>query len=478
MPRSMSEIDALTFASAVLITITAGTSARLMAQPGPEPMPAGRVELEPLHGGARDFDFLYGTWRVSHPRVYYGTSRSNQILDGRVTVRPLARGQVVADYDIVRADSVRLSGLELMLYDARTKQWAIHDAPSDSALLEPAYGHFDGNDGLFYGERELGGRRTPVRVSWGMRGLDHVAWAWSYSLDGGATWAQHWRMDLSRSGPAPGEPARTAPNESGEPVARAASRRIRVCCSVVESFRYVVPPGEEKTLTRLFNDETALLGDSGFVDDIALLRDVDRPNTYVWLRGFTADDAVRRFYYTPIWSSHREMLDRAGIRIDSAYSLRPGLYTTGFTLGDRLTQQKADESAGIVVATIYTFDWSHYDGPSWAPSLVPVMAAAGGRPLALFETNGWALEPPAANGARAAGVPNRAPPTGSRMVALFTWLPDVAAYERYAAALDRDPQYRDVIGPILEKNGVAPIAVWRLQPLAGSRAFRWSWEVD
>jgi hypothetical protein len=445
-------------------------------------MPAGRVELAPLRGGARDFDFLYGTWKPAYPSAGFAADRTNQITDGRVTVRPLARGQVAAEYEVVRGDGERISGLELMLYDARTRQWAIHDARSDSARLEPpAYGHFDGTDGRFYGERELGGRRVPVRIAWSMHGLDRVTWEWAYSLDGGATWAQHWRMDLARSGPAPGEAGRTPPNDAAAfpaPGASAAPRgtgRIHTCCSLLEAFRYVVPPGQEKALTQLFNDETALLGDSGYVQDVALLRDIDRPNTYVWLRGFQTEAALRPFYYGPAWSAHRETLDRMGIRIDSAYSLHAGTYTRGFTLGERLTPRNAYKAGGLVVATVYTFDWSRSGGAPSAPSLVPIMAAAGGRPLALFETYGWVLDPPAANGERMPNAAGRAPPTRSRMVALFTWLPDIAAYERYIAALDSDPQYRDVMAPI-ERSVTASIAVWRLAPLAGSRAFRWSWE--
>ena len=474
------DLKALLLGTLLVLALSSSEPRELAAQPGPPAMPAGRVVLQPLRDGARDFDFLLGSWTLSY-RGYAaaGSPADNRIEEGRVTVRRVAPGQVVADYEVVRADRGKISGLELMLYDPTMKQWAVYDARSDSGRLEPpAYGHFDGTDGRFFAEREVGGRRLPVRISWTTRGLEQITWEWAYSLDGGATWHEYWRMDLTRSGPAPGERVRTAPNDAGAAAASATARRIRSCCHVVESFRYVVPAGNESALTKLFNDEATLLGDSGGVHDIALLRDLDRPNTYLWLRGFYSDDAVRRFAATPVWSAHRQTLDRTAITIDSAYSLRAGLYTSGFTLGERLTQRAAAGSAGIVVATIYTFDSSRYEGPLWVPSLVPIMAAAGGRPLAVFETHGWAVEAPAANGERTTGFSSRAPPTRSRMVAVFTWLPDSTAYDGYVAALDRDPQYRDMIARTIERNLAAPIAVWRLVPLAGSHAFRWSWEAN
>ncbi|HEX6630020.1 MAG TPA: hypothetical protein VF048_02975, partial [Gemmatimonadaceae bacterium] len=140
----MSDFEPLTLACAVVLTLTAGAATReLVAQPSPPRMPAGRVSLAPLRDGARDADFLYGTWKVAGPG--YRTGSANEIVDGRVRVRSLARGRVVADYEAVLGDGSRLTGLELMLYDPKTRQWAVQDARGDSAaLLEPpAYGHFD-----------------------------------------------------------------------------------------------------------------------------------------------------------------------------------------------------------------------------------------------------------------------------------------------------------------------------------------------
>src|SRR5262249_4430709 len=150
-----------------------------------------------------------------------------------------------------------------------------------------------------------------------------------------------------------------------------------------------------------------------------------------WFRGFSTGEVVSRFSFGPVWDAHREMIERTEIRIDSAYSLRPAVYTSGFTLGEQLTQRAANETVGIVVATIYRFDWRRYQGPMSPFPLVPAMAAAGGRPLAAFETAGWSANPPGAHGERTKGTPGRAVPDNPRIVAFFTWFPDVAAYDRY-----------------------------------------------
>ena len=102
----------------------------------------------------------------------------------------------------------------------------------------------------------------------------------------------------------------------------------------MELRRYVASRDGVRVLQELFRDENAvgrsvgiqqrvgsgLRTDSADVDvywmqNLALLRDIDRPDSYVWLRGHTVMQGnPAPFYLTPTWSLHQEAVRRAGIR--------------------------------------------------------------------------------------------------------------------------------------------------------------------
>ena len=96
---------------------------------------------------------------------------------------------------------------------------------------------------------------------------------------------------------------------------------------VVELRRYTLHPGARDTLVELFErafvESQEILG----MRVVGQFRDLDRPDRFVWLRGF-ADMAQRRhglesFYGGPVWAEHRDAANATMIDSDDVYLLRP-----------------------------------------------------------------------------------------------------------------------------------------------------------
>ncbi|CRK57155.1 hypothetical protein [Alloactinosynnema sp. L-07] len=124
-------------------------------------------------------------------------------------------------------------------------------------------------------------------------------------------------------------------------------RRFEVM-TVLELRQYTLHPGKRDELITLFERE--------FVDGQlavgmtlpGLFRDLDDPDRFVWLRGFT-DMAARRealtaFYSGPVWQAHRDQANATMIDSDNVLLLRP---LRGFP---------TEPVAGPISATIHYFD--------------------------------------------------------------------------------------------------------------------------
>jgi NIPSNAP len=79
-------------------------------------------------------------------------------------------------------------------------------------------------------------------------------------------------------------------------------------CTVYELRRYTLHPGTRAAFVELF--ETYLLDtqDAAGMRVLGQFHDIDRPDAFVWLRGFANMERRRasltEFYYGPVWAAH------------------------------------------------------------------------------------------------------------------------------------------------------------------------------
>ena len=239
------------------------------------------------------------------------------------------------------------------------------------------------------------------------------------------------------------------------------------CCPVVELRQYTLHPGRRDTMIELFDREFLESQEATGMRVIAQYRDIDRPDMFVWMRGF-ADMPARaaalgEFYGGPVWKAHKAAANGTMIDSDNVLLLRPARPGSGFQVGERAPAGSTTIPAGLVVGTVYTLREPAAKGFAelFERRLAPRLVASGARPLAILET-----EP----------APNTFPALPVRLgETVFVWFArfvNPAAYERHVAALAADSVWVKELEPALDSLLAAPTQALRRTPTARSRSWR------
>ena len=162
---------------------------------------ANDSNTKPLRDGAHDFDFNVGVWHTHIRRLLDPFSASSEAieLNGTVTVRKVWGGK--AELEEIETDGPKghWEGLSLFLYNPQAHQWSQSFINSQRADLgPPLVGEFhDGHADLF-GPDTFKGRSIIVRGVWSDIQTDSHRYEEAYSDDGGKTWKESFRADLTR----------------------------------------------------------------------------------------------------------------------------------------------------------------------------------------------------------------------------------------------------------------------------------------
>jgi hypothetical protein len=151
--------------------------------------------------GARDFDFLMGSWTVHNRRLrerLKGSTTWDEFEATNVS-RPLPDG--IGNEDVYRTEYAGgFTGMAFRFFDKAKGQWSIYWADSRYGVLEPpVVGSFEGDGGRFEGSDVFEGRPIRVRFIWSRITTPTPRWEQAFSADGGKTWETNWVMDFTRS---------------------------------------------------------------------------------------------------------------------------------------------------------------------------------------------------------------------------------------------------------------------------------------
>jgi hypothetical protein len=242
--------------------------------------------------------------------------------------------------------------------------------------------------------------------------------------------------------------------------------QTRLCCPVVELRQYTLHPGKRDVLIDLFDREFIEPQETLGIKVIGQFRDLDHPDRFVWLRGFSdmtsRAKALSDFYSGPVWKTHREAANATMIDSDNVLLLRPALRTSGFSLEDmqRPPVGSQEVPANLIVVTIYYFERSV---PSdfinfFERTLKPVATNLGATISAYFVTENSENTFPA--------LPVR---EGENVCVWFSTFQDSAAYENYGAALAQSEQWRDEVSVGLTRYLDRAPEILKLSPTARSK---------
>jgi hypothetical protein len=151
--------------------------------------------------GRRDFDFLFGEWRVEHRRLARRGAGAHDwdAFSGTLACRPLMDGLAnVEEHDMAERGR---QAVGFRAFDLVRRTWAIYWVSSADGLLgEPVFGRFEGGEGRFYGVDLDAGRPVKVAFVWKEIVADSAHWSQAFSYDDGQTWEMNWEMAFTRTG--------------------------------------------------------------------------------------------------------------------------------------------------------------------------------------------------------------------------------------------------------------------------------------
>ena len=103
---------------------------------------------------------------------------------------------------------------------------------------------------------------------------------------------------------------------------------------VVELRQYTLRPGQRDVLIDLFDRELVESQEAAGMAIVGQFRDLDDPDRFVWIRGFSSMPARARalasFYGGPVWKAHSTRANATMIDSDNVLLLRPVTARSGF----------------------------------------------------------------------------------------------------------------------------------------------------
>jgi len=130
------------------------------------------------------------------------------------------------------------------------------------------------------------------------------------------------------------------------------------CAPVVELRQYTCKPGRRDALIELFDREFVAAHEAVGIRQIGQFRDLDAPDSFVWIRGFpepeTRGRALAGFYESAAWEAHKEAALATLEAWDNALQLRRNHARSGFDVPSE--QPPADVElppASLVVASVW-----------------------------------------------------------------------------------------------------------------------------
>ncbi|MDX8526268.1 NIPSNAP family protein [Mesorhizobium sp. MSK_1335] len=244
----------------------------------------------------------------------------------------------------------------------------------------------------------------------------------------------------------------------------------RLASPVVELRQYTLKPGQRETLIALFDREFVETQEATGMTVIGQFRDLDRPDMFVWLRGFedmrTRKDALSAFYGGPVWAAHRDAANATMIDSDDVLLLKPAWAGAGFDLSglQRSTAAGAESMSdgsrlpGFVEISIHHLRPGTEAGfaERFQAEAVPQLAANGARLLGAFISEHSENTFPR--------LPVRA---ADNVFIIVTGFDDDDAHAGYRAALAASPAWR-AVREALQVDSTKPLETLRLTPTARS----------
>ncbi|HEV8579565.1 MAG TPA: NIPSNAP family protein [Thermoanaerobaculia bacterium] len=129
--------------------------------------------------------------------------------------------------------------------------------------------------------------------------------------------------------------------------------------NVVELRQYTLKAGYRETLIEIFDRHFVEGQEETGMTVLGQFRDLQRPERFVWLRGFPDMEerhrSLERFYGGPIWAEHRDAANATMLEFDDVLLLKPARPGAGVAVDPAQRPAPGDSAApaGLVLAGIH-----------------------------------------------------------------------------------------------------------------------------
>lgn len=163
---------------------------------------------------------------------------------------------------------------------------------------------------------------------------------------------------------------------------------------VVELRQYTLRPGQRDVLIDLFDSRLVESQEAVGMRIIGQFRDLDRPDRFVWLRGFENMEeraqSLADFYGGPVWRANSKAANATMIDAEDVLLLRPARPDSAFRLEGATRPAEADGAGdGLLEATILYLDGERQKSRAldlFEQAIAPAGAERGGTMLGYFVT--------------------------------------------------------------------------------------------
>ncbi len=149
-------------------------------------------------GKAGDFDFLAGSWNISH-RQLKPDGKTWDEYKGEATCWSILAG--VGSVEELRIPQRKFSGMGLRLLDVEKRVWSDFWVNARSGVLTTpgTTGYFENGVGLLVADDvDADGKPIQARGVWDQITPNSCRWHQATSRNGGKTWEENWFMDWVR----------------------------------------------------------------------------------------------------------------------------------------------------------------------------------------------------------------------------------------------------------------------------------------
>jgi hypothetical protein len=244
------------------------------------------------------------------------------------------------------------------------------------------------------------------------------------------------------------------------------------CCSVVELRQYTLRAGQRDALITLFDREFVETQEAVGIHVIGQFRDLDAPDRFVWMRGFTDMHSrlqgLAAFYGGPVWAEHRSAANATMIDVDDVLLLRPAHDGSGLPhpppVRPGAAADNASQRAVLIEVSVYSVVGAEELNAEKAASfaavfgerIAPMLGRLGAPPIAWFVTEDAENTYPA--------LPIR---TGESVLVSLARFTDADDHANYVHRRDADPAWAHELEAMTTRLS-RPVQRLRLEPTSRS----------